>query len=254
MDMIFKALADSTRRDLLDQLRARDGQTLSDLCEISELSRFGVMKHLGVLEDASLITTRKIGRFKYHYLNTAALQGIADRWVEPLTASPLARSVNHLKTHLEKKETPMSNKPDFVMETYIETTPNALWEALTDKNISARYNNLAGGIQGDFVKGGSYRHILPNGASILSGEILDVIPEERLEMTFVPSWDGPDSQASRVIYEIETVGKLCKLTVLHFDIPESQAGVRDGWAKIISSLKSLLETGEALTFETEQTA
>ena len=108
MDAIFKALADDTRRMILDVLRDQDGQTLGEL-EASlegkgvEMTRFGVMKHLKVLEAASLVISRKQGRFKYHYLNVVPLQEVIDRWIEPLTQKPLARATLDLKAKLEGK-------------------------------------------------------------------------------------------------------------------------------------------------------
>ena len=106
MDAIFKALADDTRRLILDVLRERDGQTLQELEESLagqgvEMTRFGVMKHLKVLEAASLVISRKQGRFKYHHLNVVPLQEVIDRWIEPLTQKPLARATLDLKAKLE---------------------------------------------------------------------------------------------------------------------------------------------------------
>ena len=101
MEAIFKALSDETRRALLDRLRERDGQTLTELESTLGMTRFGVTKHLGIVEAASLIVTRKQGRFKYHYLNAAPLQEVVDRWIEPLTQQPLARVMLDLKSELE---------------------------------------------------------------------------------------------------------------------------------------------------------
>lgn len=81
VEHVFKALADHHRRHLLDSLAQNDGQTLTELCEHLPMSRFGVMKHLGILEEAGLITTRKVGREKLHYLNPAPMQEVAN-WVE----------------------------------------------------------------------------------------------------------------------------------------------------------------------------
>ena len=108
MDAIFKALADDTRRLILDVLRDQDGQTLGELEESLaskgvEMTRFGVMKHLKVLEGASLVISRKQGRFKYHYLNVVPLQEVIDRWIEPLTQKPMARATLDLKAKLEGK-------------------------------------------------------------------------------------------------------------------------------------------------------
>lgn len=251
MEAIFKALSDDTRRALLDRLRERDGQTLTELESTLGMTRFGVMKHLGILEAASLIVTRKQGRFKYHYLNAAPLQEVVDRWIEPLTQQPLARVMLDLKAELEgvrTMEVMIEAKPDFVMETFIRTTPEKLWEAITDGKLTRQYHFMSAAIEGNFEAGGEYRFVTPDGSVMLSGEILAVDRPRFLEMTFKPGWGAPDPRMSRHIYEIEQVGELAKLTILHFDLPSDQAGVREGWAKIIASLKSFLETGHGLNF------
>ena len=248
MNSIFKALSDETRRQLLDMLRLRDGQTLSELEGALGMTRFGVMKHLKILEAASLVITRREGRFKYHYLNAAPLQLLVDRWIEPLTQQPLARVMLDLKAALEggtAMTTMTLTKPDFVLETFIRTTPERLWEALTDGELSKRYYIAGASIHGQFETGGSYEYRTESGV-MLSGEILAADPPSRLEMSFVPGWAGPDAKPSRNVYEIEAVGDLTRLTILHFDIPAGQEGVKQGWAEIASSLKSLLETGDGL--------
>jgi DNA-binding transcriptional ArsR family regulator len=103
MDDVFKALSDETRRGLLDRLRERDGQTLTELESAIGMTRFGVMKHLKVLEGANLVVTRKSGRFKYHYLNAAPLQLIVDRWITPITLQAATRALLDLKADLERK-------------------------------------------------------------------------------------------------------------------------------------------------------
>src|SRR5690349_20979214 len=103
MDEVFKALADSTRRELLDRLRERDGQSLSGLEEGLPMSRFGVMKHLRVLEEAGLLTTRKRGREKLHFLNPVPIRLIHDRWVSKY-AEPWASALSELKRDMEKEE------------------------------------------------------------------------------------------------------------------------------------------------------
>ena len=137
VDAIFKALADPTRRALLDTLRDRGGQTLTELEQGLGMTRFGVMKHLGVLEEAGLIVTRRDGRFKYHYLNALPIQEVADRWMAPY-AKPLARFALDLKNELEGRAT-MPDTPNYVLETYIRTTPEALWEALTKPEWTRQY-------------------------------------------------------------------------------------------------------------------
>jgi DNA-binding transcriptional ArsR family regulator len=100
-DRVFKALADPTRRHLLDQLFDRDGRTLGELQAGVDMTRFGVMKHLGVLEDAQLITTRKSGREKLHYLNPVPIRLIHDRWIDKYTERRVS-ALTQLKSSLEK--------------------------------------------------------------------------------------------------------------------------------------------------------
>lgn len=252
MDAVFKALSDGTRRQLLDRLRRKDGQTLTELEGALGMTRFGVMKHLKVLEAASLVITRKVGRFKYHYLNAAPLQLLVDRWIEPLTRQPVARVILDLKADLERSSamtTMTETRPDFMMETFIRTTPEQLWEALTDPDLITRYHFAHVAIHGRFAAGEPYEYQFADGTAMLSGEIIAADPPRRLEMTFLPGWIGPDATKSRHVYEIEATGELTKLVILHYNLPESQSGVREGWAKIIASLKSYLETGEALQFD-----
>lgn len=251
MDAIFKALSDDTRRELLDMLRRKDGQTLTDLESALGMTRFGVMKHLKILEAASLIATRKAGRFKYHYLNAAPLQLLVDRWIEPLTQQPLARAMLDLKADLERSSTLTTvtdTRPDFMMETFIRTTPEKLWEALTNPDMITCYHFASVAIHGRFSAGEPYEYKFADGNVMLSGEIIGADPPKRLEMSFIPGWMGPDAAKSHHVYEIEPVGNLTKLLILHYDLPKSQDSVREGWAKIIASLKSYLETGEALRF------
>ena len=103
VDEVFKALADPTRRRLLDELFARDGRTLSELEADLPMTRFGVMKHLRVLEDAGLITTRRQGRSKLHFLNAIPIQLIHDRWVSKY-AEAWTEGLSGLKSELEKEE------------------------------------------------------------------------------------------------------------------------------------------------------
>lgn len=249
MDAIFKALADPTRRNLLDRLRQRDGQTLTELESVLNMTRFGVMKHLDVLETAGLVVTRKNGRFKYHYLNTAPVQELVDRWIEPITRQPMTRAILDLKSALEGvSPMPAQPKPDFVLETFIRATPERIWEALTSPDLTKLFNISNAAFHGKLAKGERYEYIRPDGSVMLSGTILRADPFSHLEMTFLPGWGDGERKASRNIYEIEAQGQVSKLTVLHFDIPADNQGVREGWAHVISSLKSLLETGHALNF------
>jgi DNA-binding transcriptional ArsR family regulator len=101
-DPVFKALADPTRRRLLDLLFARDGRTLGELeSEVEEMTRFGVMKHLRVLEEANLVVTRRSGREKLHFLNPVPIQQIHDRWINKYTERRAAALLD-LKKRLEE--------------------------------------------------------------------------------------------------------------------------------------------------------
>lgn len=253
MELVFKALSDDTRRQLLDMLRRRDGQTLTELESALGMTRFGVMKHLKTLEAASLVLTRKQGRFKHHYLNAAPLQLLVDRWIEPLTQQPVARAILDLKADLERSTdmtTMTETRPDFMMETFIRTTPERLWEALTDPELITRYHFAHAAVHGKFAPGEPYEYKFADGGVMLSGEIIKADPPNRLEMSFLPGWIGPNAAKSRHVYELEALGELTRLVVRHYDLPDSQHGVREGWAKIVASLKSYLETGEALSFDT----
>ena len=108
-DQVFKALADPTRRFLLDQLFLRDGRTLTELESELEMTRFGVMKHLRVLEDAGLVVARRSGREKLHFLNPVPIRLIHDRWIDKYTERRVS-ALLELKTELEAKAWRQSRK------------------------------------------------------------------------------------------------------------------------------------------------
>jgi DNA-binding transcriptional ArsR family regulator len=101
-DRVFKALGDPTRRYLLDRLFERDGRTLTDLESELEMTRFGVMKHLRLLEEAGLVVTRRAGREKLHFLNPVPIRLIHDRWIDKYT-EPRVSALAELKTTLEQE-------------------------------------------------------------------------------------------------------------------------------------------------------
>lgn len=251
MDAIFKALNDPARRAILDSLRQKDGQTLSELEAQFDMTRFGVMKHLGVLEDAHLITTKKVGRFKHHYLNAVPLQEVIDRWIEPLLAKPVARGLIDLKNHLEK-DRPMydtENKPDFVHQTIIRCTQDALWDALTKADQVAAYHFMCDTVEGDAVEGEKMRMIRKDGSLMLAQTTTRLEPKTRIEMTFEPNFSEGDNTISSIVFKIEPEGPQCKLTCEHYDIPPTHGGVKEGWARHLASLKSWLETGQPIKVE-----
>ncbi len=243
MDAIFKALNDPTRRDLLDRLRQRDGQSLQELEAGLEMTRFGVMKHLKLLEDASLIVTRKEGRFKYHYLNALPLQEVIDRWIEPLLVKPQARQVLDLKAQLEGTA---QMKPDYMMQTFIKTDQDRLWDVLTDPAEMEKFHFMASKVEGTATEGDTIRYITPDDNDMLHMKVLKLDPKSRIEWTFEPKWLGPDAPASRCVYLVEAEGPHCKLTIEHYDIAPGQEGFSEGWERLAASLKSYIETGTGL--------
>ena len=243
VDAIFKALSDPTRRQLLDTLRDRGGLSLTELEQGLGMTRFGVMKHLKVLEEANLVLTRRDGRFKYHYLNALPIQEVADRWMAPY-AKPLARFALNLKNALES-EPPMADKPDFVFSTYIRTTPDKLWDALTNPEMTQQFY-YGGRVQADMRVGGNFSYLAPNGEINLHGEVLELDPPKKLVTTFRATWAEAGGETTRVMYEIEPMGEVCKFTMTHFDYEKSRAGVETGWPIIVAGLKTLLETGKPL--------
>ena len=246
---VFKALADHHRRHLLDLLYQADGQTLSELCAHLPMTRYGVMKHLRLLEEAELITTKKIGREKFHYLNPIPIQQVYDRWVSKY-AQPFAHALVQLKQNLENS--PMSTKHSHVYTILIRTTPAALWQALTDGTMTPKYY-YGTAITSTWEKGAPYQYTLPNGVVMLEGEVIEIAPPNKLVLTFRPQWDEAGKKDRSVVtYAIEQQGDLCKLTVTH-DNPDGPVheGIKESWTQIFSSLKSLLETGEALQLNAE---
>jgi uncharacterized protein YndB with AHSA1/START domain len=242
MDEVFRALADPTRRSLLDELFKQDGQSLSALEQRLPMTRFGVMKHLRVLEEAGLVTTKKRGREKLHFLNPVPIRLVHDRWVSKY-AEPWAAGLSELKTRLE-------NTMEKVFEIYIKTTPERLWEAITSSEMRQKYT-FGVGVDSDWEPGSSYEAVHPKaGIRISEGENLEIDPPRRLVQSFNALWsDEVKAQGtSRVTWEIEPVGDSCRLTVTHDQLTDdAPPELYGGWPMILSGLKTWLETGETLT-------
>jgi uncharacterized protein YndB with AHSA1/START domain len=243
VDAVFKALADPTRRSLLDELFREDGQTLSALERRLPMSRIGVMKHLRVLEEAGLVVTKRRGREKLHFLNPVPIRLVHDRWVSKYT-EPWAATLAALKTRLE--EDPMEK----VFEIYIKTTPERLWEAITDPDLRSRYT-FGLRVESDWTQGSHYRGGSVSAPSLIfEGENIEVDPPHRLVQSFDALWseDVRREGTSRVTWEIEAIEDSCRLTVTHDQLREGAHGeIYGGWPQILSGLKTLLETGESLT-------
>jgi uncharacterized protein YndB with AHSA1/START domain/DNA-binding transcriptional ArsR family regulator len=262
MDAVFKALADPSRRQLLDRLNARNGQTLGELCAGLDMTRQAVTKHLAVLEAANLVTARRRGREKLHYLNAAPITEISERWIDAYHREH-AHALADLKRALE--EEPL-NRNEFHYVTYIDTTPGKLWQALTDPAFTKRY------------WGAELKSDWKPGSPILWREfgeefhdwnqvVLKADPPRLLSYTWHNyqepfaehlGWsdeqlaEGRRESISKVTFEIEQAGSAVKLTVLHDGFEGETAmlkGVSGGWPKILAKLKTLLETGEVPTVD-----
>jgi uncharacterized protein YndB with AHSA1/START domain len=242
MDAVFKALADPTRRSLLDELFREDGQTLNALEERFAMTRFGVMKHLKQLEEAGLVVTKRRGREKLHFLNPVPIRLVHDRWVSKY-AEPWVAGLSDLKQRLE-------STMEKVYEIYIRTTPERLWEAITNSEIRSKYQ-FGAQITSDWTTGSRFEMGNPK-APVLLGEgvNVEVDPPRRLVQTMLALWDEDVKRegTSRITWEIEPVGDSCRLTVTHDQLRE---GANDqlfgGWPMILSGLKTWLETGQLLT-------
>jgi DNA-binding transcriptional ArsR family regulator len=255
---VFKALADPSRRQLLDRLNARNGQNLRDLSEGLDMARQSVSKHLAVLEAANLVTTIRQGREKRHYLNAAPINEIAERWINRYDQDRV-QALSDLKRALE--ETSME-KLEFVYTTYIKTTPERLWQALTEPSFTHRWWQVT--LETDWQVG-SLMTWDNNGITIADPEqvVLESDPYRRLAYTwhtYTPEHKErlgdevfakvSSESRSRVAFDIEPLGEMVKLTVVHDEFePGSTAAtmVSNGWPMFLSNLKSLLETGEPLT-------
>jgi uncharacterized protein YndB with AHSA1/START domain/DNA-binding transcriptional ArsR family regulator len=258
MDEVFKALADPSRRALLDRLSTSPGLTLSQLCEGLEMSRQAVSKHLGVLEVANLVVTVKHGREKLHYLNAAPIAELSDRWIHRYVRRRV-RALADLKHTIE--EEPMT-QPEFVYVAYIRATPEQVFEGLTDPAFTSQYWGM------DFTS--TWKAGDPYAVDMLGVHvedpgmvILECDPPRHLSYTwhafteelgaaigFEPAFlaRAAAEPKSRVSFDLVAVGDTVRLTVCHDQFaPDSVVleSVSGGWPQVISNLKSLLETGKA---------
>jgi uncharacterized protein YndB with AHSA1/START domain len=250
MDAVFKALADKSRRRLLDKLFRKDGQSLGKLCARAGMTRFGVMKHLRVLEKAGLVVARKRGREKLHFLNPMPIRQLQDRWVGKYRA-PFADALLELKADLEEE----TNMPETQLyELFIRATPEKLWQALTAGAVSKRYF-FGETIHGDFRKGSPWHCTGASGKRDVEGTVLESDPPRKLSVTWHVLYDETlTKELSKVTYLIEPRGAVCKLTVLHdlAEAPQTAKHVgKDGWQLVLSSLKTLMETGESMPAPSE---
>jgi uncharacterized protein YndB with AHSA1/START domain/DNA-binding transcriptional ArsR family regulator len=242
LDLVFKALADPTRRYLLDLLHEHSGQTLGELCQRLSMTRQSATQHLAVLEAANLVSTVRRGREKLHYLNPVPLHEMQERWIDKFER-PRLRALSAVKRRAEKDMA--RDKPTFVYVTYIESTAESVWHALTDADLTAEYwghRNVS-----DWRVGSAWEHqrIDGTGTADVAGTVVESAPPRRL----VTTWAAPGSEStSRVTFDIEPYGPIVRLTVTHEDLVDEaeREAAAAGWAAVLSNLKSLIETGHVL--------
>lgn len=260
MDEIFRALADPSRRTLLDRLRERNGQTLRELCAELDMARQSVTKHLEVLEAANLVTTVRRGREKLHYLNPAPIGDIGERWISRFDRHRVQALAN-LKRALE--DTTVS-QTEFHYVTYIDTTPEKLWRALTEAEFTLQYWGI--GLSSDWRVGspvllqwGPGLEFKDIGQVVLAAEPYRLLsyrwhsyqPEHAEMFGWTPERlaELRQEKLSKVTFEIEPAGSAVKLTVTHDDFEPGSEMLKDtseGWPALLSALKTMLETGTPL--------
>lgn len=241
-DPVFKALADPTRRYLLDALFVRDGRSLTELESELEMTRFGVMKHLRLLEDAGLVVARRAGRNKLHFLNPVPIRLLHDRWIDKYTET-FAAALSDLKHRLEATM-------EKTYEIYIRTSPERLWDAITDQGVRSKYS-FGALVSSEWKLASPIEMTAPSSGQVLSvGKVIEVDPPHRLVHTMEALWSNAvkSEGTSRVTWQIEPVGDSCRLVVTHDELREgANEELFGGWPMILSGLKTWLETGELLT-------
>jgi uncharacterized protein YndB with AHSA1/START domain/DNA-binding transcriptional ArsR family regulator len=247
MDDVFKALADPTRRALLDRLHAESGLTLGELCEPVAMTRQAATQHLEILQAANLITTVRRGRAKLHYLNPVPLHEMQERWIDKFER-PRLRAMGAIKRQAEEAMI-ASSRPTFSYATFIQSTPEKVWDALTDADVTAAYWGHAN--VSDWQVGSAWEHRRLDGSGIADvvGTVVESTPPHRLVMTWSPPDDDDPARTSQVTFDIRPHGDTVRLTVTHehlADAAEHDAAA-NGWSAVLSNLKSLLETGRPLS-------
>jgi len=255
MEKVFKALADKQRLKLLDSLNTNNGQSLSALCEDATMSRQAITRHLSVLEKANLVVTIWVGREKLHYINPIPLQQAYDRWLKNFDQNHI-QTLLKLKENLETKTYKiMTTKPDFIYVVFIQTTPEQLWKALLDpemtKQFWGRHRNVS-----DWKVGSTWEHQDYDDSSVVDviGKVVESEENKKLVLTWATTQDAKQGKnQSEVTFEIIPFMDIVQLKVTHKGLSdEAYQGAFLGWASVLSSLKSLLETGKPLDVTTRR--
>jgi uncharacterized protein YndB with AHSA1/START domain/DNA-binding transcriptional ArsR family regulator len=250
-DIVYRALADGARREILDLVKAQPGITVGELAARFAFSRFALMKHVRTLEGANLLVGIREGKRKRLYLNGIPLQRVYDRWMSRYSTH-WARQLTGLKDRLEQGDSPMTTTTDRkqVHRVFIRTTVDALWDALTNGAVTPKYF-FQTTVKSDFRPGSDIKYEMkgPDGVDVTPvwGKILECVPKTHLVYTFSGT-AGPTAE-SRVTFEIEPVGEAVKLTVVHDRFGDNDPlfeSTSNGWPVVLSGLKTLLETGKPL--------
>ncbi|MBM2621970.1 metalloregulator ArsR/SmtB family transcription factor [Actinoplanes sp. LDG1-06] len=243
MDPVFKALADPTRRLLLDRLREQNGQTLGELCERLNMARQSATQHLDVLQRANLVTVVRRGRERLHYLNPVPIHEIEDRWISGFDR-PRLDALGAIKRQAEENAMTV---PDYVYVTYIRAGATEVWKALTDADLTARWWGHAN--VSDWEPGSTWEHRRADDSGVVdvTGRVLAAEPPTRLVITFEDD-PGATREPSAVTFLIERYEEIVRLTVTHEKLANAEqlGGISKGWPAVLANLKSLLETGETL--------
>lgn len=244
-DAVFKALADPGRRRLLDMLHERAGLTLGELCDGLDMRRQSVSQHIDVLEAANLVTSVRDGRRKLHYLNPVPIHQLQTRWIWKFEEPRLA-ALDMIKQHAEGHA--MSDIPDYVYTTYIHATPEQVWHALTDAELTAKFWGHAQ--VSDWRVGGRVEHVRTDGSGVVdvAGTVMEVDRPRRLVFGFGEPSDDPTAEESVVAFDIEPFRDIVKLTVTHTNLQSAadRESIGQGWPTVFANLKTLLETGDVL--------
>lgn len=237
---------------MLDTLHERSGLTLNELCDGLDMRRQSASQHLELLEAANLVTSVRDGRRKLHYLNPVPIHEIQARWIWKFEGPQLA-ALGAIKRQAEENamtEMVAGTIPDYIYTTYIRATPERVWRALTDPELTGRFWGHAQ--VSDWTVGSRIDHVRVDGSGIsdATGSVIDVDPPHRLAFGFddPKQADDPTFEPSIVVFEIESYHDIVKLTVIHSRLrtEDELRAIGQGWPTVLANLKTLLETGDVL--------
>ena len=244
MDNIFNALGDKSRRHLLDVLYQKNGQSLTELTATLKMSRQAVTKHLGILEEANLVVPVWKGREKLHYLNPVPLRLIYLRWISKFDETRI-ESIFEMKNNNEA-EIQEVNMKGFMYQIVIASSAEKVWESLTKPEFTQKFW-FGRRVESDWNLGSAVSIVTPEGVIEAKGEVLEFQINKRLSYSWLSAKETIED-ISTVVFELQEMGELTKLTILH-DIDADKANFQQaaaGWTFILCGLKTFLETGAAM--------